>query len=204
MLNVVSIDLDFFFNVSEYNHLINEKVTGEQQWKMINAIDIKPKLDEKLYYKLIEMLAKKCDGNTVFKIIDEHDEILSTISEFEEENCNVYNFDFHHDINYEQNNDELHIGNWVLHGKQKGIIGEYTWIHRPLSEMIYLTPFKINRECCCDMKDIDLFKDEKIIIDKVIIVRSRHYTPKEYWNLTLDIEQSIMKNIKIKGDKNDK
>lgn len=123
----------------------------------------------------------------IFKIT-EHDKIIPVLETEKVKNANIFNIDYHHDISYGEDDTELNIENWVTHAKRRGIMKTYNW----------LTQFDA-RPCSCSMlshsridwDNVDIAKLPKF--DIVVLCTSRHFTPKEYWGLTSNLESYIKK-----------
>lgn len=180
-MNILSIDIDVFFNGHTIQKYMNYETEPEDSWNMIaylektNKYNIDTKLDTKALGIVCEVLNKKANKSKV-RVIEEHNEIINIMEELNIKGANVYNFDDHHDINYGNDNRSLNIENWVLHGKSKQIINNYYWICRPLSDIRCDSPIMYNRDCIYDL-DISLLPD----FDLVVLCTSHHFTPRKYW-----------------------
>ncbi len=103
---VLSIDIDFLFADSYmFNPHIQDELSPEKSWKAIElftgTVDYKP-CEASLEW-LTELLAKTCKKATV-EIIKDHEEILPLLREKEIHKCQMVNIDYHHDINYFNDN----------------------------------------------------------------------------------------------------
>lgn len=182
MNNLVSVDIDICFNGHTFRDYMTEDLTPETMWKVIEVIKQEDKkvdteVDLDTLGKIIEVLKNSCTPNTKVRIIQEHDEIIDVMKEYNCKDTTVYNFDAHHDIDYGEDNSKLNIENWVLHGINSGIIREYNWFHRPLSDMCCCSPIRFDR--CC-IKDLDISSIPET--DLVVICVSHYFTPIKYWD----------------------
>lgn len=186
-MNVISIDLDVLVNGHTFAKYMNYDIDPEDSWNCIYYLEQTDKygIDTKLDYRalgiILDILKIKCNGADV-RVIDEHNQIIDVMKELQVKDCDMYNFDAHHDIDYGNDNSELTIENWVLHGKSNKMINEYNWICRPLSDIRCDSPIKYNRSCIYDL-DIDLLPN----FDLVVICISHHFTPSKYWDKLINI-----------------
>ena len=184
--NVLSIDLDSMYNCHTYAPYMNYDIDAEDAWKFIYHLEetkkykIDTKIDFRAVSKVIEILNNKC-SNAVVKIIDEHDEIIGVIENFDCKECNMYNIDYHHDITYGNDDSELNLENWVRHGKARRLIGKYHWICRPLSDIRVDSPFQYNRDILEDVKT-ELLPE----IDLVVLCISHQFTPVKTYKALLN------------------
>lgn len=175
--NLLSIDLDVMFNCETYAPYTLHDLPPELAWEIIELIkekeddniDLEP--DSATVSVVKELI--KINKEAPIIIIDEHDEI---IEEMKDGTWNVYNADFHHDISYEGDDSEVNIENWVRHGKRKGLIKQYCWLHRTMSEHPERTYMKYFID---NIEDIDVSLAPKF--DLIVICISRHFTPIKYW-----------------------
>lgn len=191
--NIMSIDIDVFFNGHTYRDFMKENVSAETAWKIIDLISkekdsIDIEVDLNTLGKVIGIIKEKC-GNAKLRIINEHNEIVDVMEEFKCEYSTMYNFDAHHDINYGEDNSECNLENWVLHSKNKGLIEEYNWIHRTLSDMCYSSPIKFNRNT---IEDLDISPLPSM--DLVVICISHYFTPINYWNIIPNLLSEAMRS----------
>lgn len=183
----LSIDIDVFFDCHKYAKYMEYNIDPIKAWKMIDVLGVKYEPSIIAMNRVIDMLKEKCVNAEVVSI-QEHDEIIEVLRDYECQEVTMYNVDNHHDITYGEDDTELNLENWVRHGKQDGLIGDYTWIHRPMSDIRLDSPFGFKRDCIEDIS-FDLIEE----IDLVVICVSKHFTPPEYWNI---IPKILKENIK--------
>lgn len=179
-MNILSIDVDVFFNGHTFAKHTNFNVSPELNWKLMDMIvtedrEVDLEVDFKSLSKVVDIIENKCK-NAKVRYITEHDEIIEVMKEFKCKEATMYNCDDHHDLSYDNDDTTLTIENWVRHAKAKRLIKDYHWIHRPLSDMRYQSSFYHTRTCLDDI-NVDDIED----IDLVVICLSRHFTPKKYW-----------------------
>lgn len=194
--NILSIDCDVFTNCHTYAKHTNYDVSAEDAWNIIYYLEkigygINTNVDEKLLFKAVEILQKKCLNSEVV-FIEEHDELVGVMEDRGCKDTSLYNIDAHIDINYGNDNSELNIENFVLHSKQRGLVDKYYWIHNTMSNLgtINLSPFKISK---CNLLDVDM--DMLPNFDLVVICTSHHFTPRKYWEVLPKYLSSYIKNI---------
>lgn len=186
-MNILSIDIDAFVPCHAYAKHMNFDVNAEIAWNIIDTIGIDYSVNKDALSKCMEILEKKCQHAKV-RIIGEHDEIIGVMQEFKCKDSTVYNIDYHHDLGYGNDDLELNIENWVRFAKEYNLMKDYHWIHRPLSDIRYSSPFYHTRTC---LDDLDLNNMNEI--DLVVICISHHFTPKKYWDA---IPNVLLSNIK--------
>lgn len=184
--NVLSIDIDVFFECNEYAEYMFHQLDEDLAWNVISLIsqekNISLKPNVRALQKVCDLLHSKYKKGVIVEYIEEHDEIVKIMEKHKVKDCNMYNIDFHHDISYGEEDNELNLENWVRHSKSRGQILNYNWLHRELSELNCDSPFFYTRTC---LGDLDVNKVEDI--DLIVICTSHHFTPKKY--------QEIIKNI---------
>lgn len=191
MKKILTIDLDYFFlNCPRYQKYLDSEVDYETSWRVIKAYmpneKFEPCLDSLRYVK--NVLQKTCDTNTKVVVINEHNEILDVLRRYGHKNCEVINFDHHHDITYHNDDYEENIENWVQYGRVEGLIGQYSWIHQDNSKPCLNAPFQYFHE---SWKDVPLDIWEGKSFDMVVICISKHFTPIEYHCLSLELKGDI-------------
>lgn len=189
---VLSIDIDACFNGHTYAKYMNYDLSPELGWKIVDLIasevsDIDLEPDVEAITIIQNILRLKAQG-AVIRVIDEHDEIVDVMAEYRDEHFNdfdkldVYNIDAHHDLTYGNDDSELNIENWALHAKSKGLLGEYNWLHRPLSDIRVNSPISYKRDCLHDINP-ELMPE----IGLVVLCVSKHFTPMKYWKSIINI-----------------
>lgn len=195
--NIMSLDIDLMFECDEYAKYMNYDLDPDLAWDVVNLIGerigINTEVNADAFNKVLEVLENKCKGSKV-RIIQEHDEIIDVFREFNVSKANVYNFDFHQDITYGNDDSSLNIENWSRYGKKYGMIDKYYWIHREMSDIRGEFPFSYHRDCLSDI-DVSLLPE----IDLLVICISHHFTPKKYWdaipNVLLDAVRGDLRHF---------
>lgn len=184
--NVLSLDIDVLFECDEYARFMNYDLEPELAWDIVEliksrgySISLEPNIEA--LGKMISILEDKCKGAKV-RIIQEHDEIVDIMKEFNCVKSSVYNFDFHQDIAYGNDDTQLNIENWSRHAKKLGLMDKYYWIHREMSDIRVDSPFLFNRDNLLDI-DNSLLPE----MDLVVICISHHFTPIKYWDIIPNI-----------------
>ena len=198
---LISIDLDYFFSCDEYARYIHHNLSSEDSWKSIYAIEhlfeSKLEIDDRLVDNIIDIL-KGCNINDNVKIetFDEHDMMLTFLEECKEEKLNVINIDFHHDFSYNGDDSELNIENWVKLGFKKGIINNYVWLCRAMSEPVNFFP-TVSLKTINPVFDKERAVDEMKDIDVCYIMFSisKHFTPSKYHEKILETINKILQII---------
>lgn len=184
--NVLSIDIDVFFECNEYAEYMFHNLDEDLAWNVINLIakekNISLKPNVRALQKVCELIHSKCKKGVIVENIEEHDEIVKIMENHNVKDCNMYNIDHHHDLFHSEGDNSLNLENWVVHSKSRGQILNYNWIHRELSELSCDNPFYYTRTCLGDL-DINKIED----IDLVVICTSHHFTPKRYHNIINNI-----------------
>lgn len=179
MKNVLSIDLDVMFECEKYSKYMIHDIDHKKAWQVVDIVkqekNFSTDINEKVYKKICEVLVKFPSAK--FRIIQEHDEIIDVMKFYNVKDAAVYNMDFHHDVSYNNDDVELNIENWVKHGKNTGIIKEYHWLSRTMSEALQNPPFEYFRT---NIEDLVVNKIE--CVDLVVICVSKHFTPYDYHN----------------------
>lgn len=190
---VISLDIDLLFECQTYAKYTQHDLPADLAWDIIELIQqkhdkkINTKVNERLLSKVSDILMDKVTKDTEILIIDEHDEIIEVLEDLGA--SNVYNFDFHCDITYGEDDTELNIENWVRHGKNMELIDNYYWIHRTMSEMNLTSPFTHYKD---NIDQIDHTLIPKA--DAIVICISKHFTPRKYWgNIPLLLEEELKK-----------
>ncbi len=183
---VLSIDIDVFFNCNEYAKLINHDIDSDKAWKMVEALGVDYKPNYELISKTSKIIKEKCQ-KAKLELITEHDGIIKVLKDNNIEKCDMYNMDFHNDITYGNNDDELNIENWVRHAKHYGLVENYNWICRPLSGLCTISPFLFSMNCLEDLK-IDMLPQ----FDLVVISISKHFTPIKYQRILPNALMSVL------------
>lgn len=193
MINVLSIDWDYFMNCSSEDRLFmfpdggNESIglsLSSQIWSFCYAstkyrkekgnldkdiLDIGIRHSEYSYVqKCIEENRK---SNCIIQLSDSHLTIYNFLMEFsrckKQGILNIYNLDHHSDCY--NHGSELNCGNWVNRLDDLGYVNEYTWIYDD-------EPDDINLSCKSRAtKDISIIKNIKW--DYIFICRSSVWTP---------------------------
>lgn len=180
-MNILSIDIDFLFmdmNLIQKN--FDTDLTPSQSWQVVKWKTKKDKFnyDESSYNFLLEILSSKIKKDTKIFKIWEHDKIVPLLENEKVKNSTVFNIDYHHDISYDNDDTELTIENWVTHCKRKKILEKYNWI----------TQFDA-KPCVCSMLTHSRIDWENVDVEKlpefdiIIVCVSKHFTPKEHWEL---------------------
>lgn len=177
--NVLSIDCDLMFECDEYSKYTIHSLEPGLAWEVLELISKKKGVNIDINIEVLKSVARVFDKckNAKFRLINEHDEIIDIMKEYNCKDATVYNYDHHHDITYGNNDSELSLENWVRHGKKLGIINEYHWVHRPMSDIRVDSPFSFYKTCLNDVKTKNMNE-----IDLVVICISKHFTPKKYWD----------------------
>lgn len=183
MKNCLSIDCDVLFNCETYSDYTLHDLPADLTWEIIELIkekeddniDLEP--DQNVLQKLQELI--KLNPDTQIVCINEHDELVDILKGSK---WNIYNADFHHDITYEGDDSELNIENWVRHAKRQGLLEQYYWLHRTMSEhpQTRLMSYFID-----NIEDVQPTLAPKF--DLIVICISRHFTPRKYWNTITNI-----------------
>lgn len=187
----LSIDLDVIMEWNTYSRFINHDVSPELAWKIAELIgqeikEVNLKYNENVLEKLCTILERNQYVETI--IIEEHDEIIKVLKE-RGPKWDVYNADFHHDITYDNDDSTLTIENWVRHGKNDGIIDEYIWLYRTMSEHPTKRLFVYKGDNILDVS-ADLFPK----LDLIVICISKHFTPINYW---IPLTNTLLHEIKV-------
>lgn len=189
---VASVDIDVFFRGHTYAKYMQHEVSPLLAWDIIEMIkkedkNINTKPDIRAINKVIELLKAKCKKDVEIITINEHDEIIDVMDNYDCEGTIMYNFDAHHDCNYGNDNSELNLENWALHSMENGMVRYYNWICRPLSEVECNRSMVYTKTCVYDVNEQGI-ED----IDLLVICISHHFTPKKYWDT---IPELIFKNL---------
>lgn len=194
-MNVLSIDIDVFFQCHTYQKHTNYDIEPIDTWNIIeyleqtNKYKINTEVDKKALFKVSDILMEKCLGAEVV-LINEHNEIVDVLEKRGVKDSILYNIDFHHDITYENDDIELTIENWVRHSKAKGQIKDYHWICREMSDVRVNSPFKYYKT---NLEDVIIENMEHC--DLVVICISHHFTPRKYWESIPSFLMSYIFNI---------
>lgn len=192
--NVLSIDVDFVFtDMNKYNEKINSDLTPEQSWQVIRWItgqnEFKPCVKSLNF--ILKIIGQFCK-NAIVEQITEHDEIVGVMEKYSCKDVNLWNIDYHHDINYQQLlSNDVDLSNWVTHARHKGIIKNYTWIMQDDSKFPISSPIRYEYSSYKDLKD-DMIPN----FDLVVICTSKHYTPPQYWKLNKMLYHYALKDRK--------
>ncbi|MGL5714323.1 MAG: hypothetical protein ACRCX2_14980 [Paraclostridium sp.] len=177
--NVLSIDCDIAFECDEYAKYMNYDLEPELAWEVVELIAKRKNVNIDINIDALKSIIwafKRCT-RAKFRLIEEHDHIIEIMKSYNCQQSTVYNYDHHHDITYGNDDNELNIENWVRFGKKLGLIGDYHWINRPMSDIRFESLFKYYRTCLDDV-NIDNMNE----IDLVVICISKHFTPRKYWD----------------------
>lgn len=181
---VMSLDIDFFFpEMNTYQKYFDVDLTPNQSWQVVKWKAEKNK--KKLTFEpcnfaleyVKKILVNKCKGAKVIGI-KEHDEILEVLRQNKCENADLYNFDFHEDICYGNEDDELNLENWIQFARQENLIKRIAWISQDGSRKTGLSTICASTMCWKDC-DEDMLPD----FDLLVVCTSRHFTPPKYWYL---------------------
>lgn len=108
----------------------------------------------------------------------------------EKEKCfedNLYNFDYHEDISYEEDAAEdidLSIENWIQFARKKNLVKRLAWIGQDDSRKAHQTLIKIGNT---SWKDYDWQNFPNF--DLVVICVSKHFTPPKHWGLAKKLKE---------------
>lgn len=193
MKNIMSLDIDFFFTeMNTYQRYMDTDLTPRQSWQLVKwraerdgkKLSFEPCNLSLEYIKNI--LANKCKGAKVV-LITEHDEIIKVL---EKEKCfedNLYNFDYHEDISYEEDGAEdveLSIENWIQFARKKNLVKRLAWIGQDDSRKAHQTLIQIGNTSWKDF-DWQICPD----FDLVVVCVSKHFTPPKYWGLAKKLKE---------------
>lgn len=195
--NVLTIDIDFMFtDMNKYIGKINSDLTPEQSWQVIrwslHQDDFKPCLKSLSF--ILKIIGQNCK-NAAVEQITEHDEAVKIMEKYGCKDVELWNIDYHHDINYKPTlSDEIDLSNWVTHSRHQGLIKNYTWIMQDDSKFPEMSPIKYKYISYKDISD-DIIPR----FDLVIICTSKHYTPPKYWKFNKLFYEYCLKDRKY-GD----
>lgn len=190
--NVLSIDIDFVFtDMNKYNDKINSELTPEQSWQIIRWItgqnEFKP--CAKSLNFILKIIGQFCKDAAIEQIV-EHDEIVGVLKKYGCKDTELWNIDYHHDINYKPVlSDKVDLSNWVTHARHQGLIKKYTWIMQDDSKFPISSPIRYEYSSYKDLKNDMIPK-----FDLVVICTSKHYTPPQYWKLNNLLYQFALKD----------
>lgn len=194
MKNIMSLDIDFFFTeMNIYQKYMDTELTPKQSWQLIKWKAVKNK--EKLHFEpcnlaleyVKNILLSKCKGVKRIALIQEHDEIIKVL---EKEGCseaNLYNFDYHEDVSYQENieeDTELTLENWIQFARKKNLVKRIAWIGQDDSRKVHQTLIKIDST---SWKDYDWWNFPDF--DVLVICVSKHFTPPKYWKLAKELKE---------------
>lgn len=196
---VLSLDIDFFFpEMNIYQKYFDVDLTPRQSWQVVRWKA--KKNNKKLFFKpcnfalnyVVEVLLNKCKGAKIVGIT-EHDEILEVLRKNKCENADLYNFDFHEDICYGNEDDNPNLENWIQFARQENLVKRIAWISQDGSRKTGMSTICTSTMCWkdCDWENFPEF-------DLLVVCTSRHFTPPEYWYLN-----KKMREIAKKGSDND-
>lgn len=181
---VMSLDIDFFFpEMNTYQKYFDVDLTPNQSWQVVKWKAEKNK--KKLTFEpcnfaleyVKKILINKCKRAKVIGI-KEHDEILEVLRQNKCENADLYNFDFHEDICYGNEDDEPNLENWIQFARQENLIKRIAWISQDGSRKTGLSTICASTMCWKDC-DENMLPD----FDLLVVCTSRHFTPPKYWHL---------------------
>lgn len=181
---VMSLDIDFFFpEMNTYQKYFDVDLTPNQSWQVVKWKAEKNK--KKLTFEpcnfaleyVKKILVDKCKEAKVIGIT-EHDEILKVLRQNKCENADLYNFDFHEDICYGNEDDEPNLENWIQFARQENLIKRIAWISQDGSRKTGLSTICASTMCWKDC-DENMLPD----FDLLVVCTSRHFTPPKYWYL---------------------
>ena len=193
MKNIMSLDIDFFFTeMNTYQKYMDNDLTPRQSWQLVKwraerdgkKLSFEPCNLSLEYIK--NVLMNRCKGAKVV-LITEHDEIIRVL---EKEKCfedNLYNFDYHEDISYQEDpgeDIELDIENWIQFARKKNLVKRLAWIGQDDSRKTQQTLIKIGNT---SWKDYDW--QDFPNFDLVVICVSKHFTPPKYWGLAKKLKE---------------
>jgi len=176
-MNVLSIDIDFFFNGGDYAEYITHDCDVNEFWDMLYAnkrLDLEPVNNRLIFVE--ELLKTKC-LNAKVTLIEEHDEITNFFKREGIESGFLVNVDDHHDLGYEEHNRKNNLENWVLHCKDRGYISDYSWIRNAFSDIGDIEDFSFVQVVpwrTAPIQNLEQF-------DHVVICVSKRFTPRNYW-----------------------
>lgn len=189
--NVLTIDIDSIIkDMKKITESNDTDLTPKQSWQVvrwktgINNFEI----DRDCLAFTLSLIKNFCK-NAIIETIEEHDDMIKMYEKYNITKSNTWNWDFHHDISYKLNLEKLNISNWVLHARSKGYIKNYSWLRHDDSE--FPSNYYMQYEQCC-------YKDLKSNVvpqfDLVVICKSKHFTPPEYWKFTNLLYEYALKN----------
>ena len=140
-MNIVTIDFDIIMHrsLNLYNDLVDDDVTIQSILNANLESHFIPNPDLQLYNYLTQFVIKCAEKlpkeNIIF--IDDHDEITYYFTSGKikyEEDFNIFNIDFHHDVSYDEKDidnkiEEVDCGNWVKYiAERYPKFKQYIWI----------------------------------------------------------------------------
>ena len=169
--------------MNTYQKYFDVDLTPNQSWQVVKWKAEKNK--KKLTFEpcnfaleyVKKILTNKCKVAKVIGII-EHDEILEVLRQNKCENADLYNFDFHEDICYGNEDDEPNLENWIQFARQENLIKRIAWISQDGSRKTGLSTICASTMCWKDC-DENMLPD----FDLLVVCTSRHFTPPKYWYL---------------------
>ena len=176
-MKVLSIDIDICFEQgSIFRKYMNYNIDPRYSWEIMDAegVDINP--DWEIVMNIEDILKQNVKGKPVV-IINEHDEILQVLRDFNCYKAELFHFDAHHDVGYGGEFTEPNIENWVTHAKIEKLVDKVNWTHNCSAEFPENFPFLMLHDNILDIKP--RFLPE---FDLVVLCVSRHFTPMYYWD----------------------
>ena len=189
MKNILTIDLDFMAkDIRGYNGCIpfemledfpkDDNKTLWEATKLVFNMRFKKDLSEEILKGTDDFIFRIIENNldAEYHYVENHNE---AVDYFPNEASNVFNIDFHHDMGYDFNDDQAQnqINNWVLLGYDDGLIKTYSWIRRATSAFPVQVAIPYEHE---EWRNINPDKLPKF--DMIIIVGSPEFTPKSIYN----------------------
>lgn len=206
-MNVLSIDFDFFPNVSK-----------EQLNMYPDGIDLPPKLSDLVWSSKYELYGEKLETIEINKhlinrllhiffkqerhipvmVANSHVNAYDFIQDVRNKRyVELVNVDFHHD--YISNNKILDCGNWISFLEKDGCLSKLKWICRPLSlEMYGFSKEELIEKIACinyNFKSIAAIK-----FDAIFICRSDPWFPPHLdveFETFLNVVRFLFKNLQI-------
>lgn len=176
-MKVLSIDIDLCFEQgSIFRKYMNYNIDPTHSWKIMEQLGIDMRYDKDIVHRISEILKSNCKGKPVV-IINEHDEILQVLKDFNCYKADLFHFDAHHDVGYNTSFEEPNIENWVTHAKIQKLVDKVTWTHNCSAEFPQNYPFLMLHDNILDIKP-EFLPD----FDLVVLCVSRQFTPMKYWD----------------------
>ncbi|MGL4672890.1 hypothetical protein [Cetobacterium sp.] len=188
-MKVLSIDIDFLFTgMNEIQKYFDVDLSPIRSWKVVNwkskGTKYLPCQDSADW--LDNLLKIKIKKDTKVFLIEEHDGIIKVLRENKCDKVDMFNIDYHNDISYGNEDEELNLENWVQFARKENLIKNYNWICQDDSKVCKDSPIFHN---FCSWKDVNLELIPEF--DIIVLCTSKHFTPPKYWGLCERISKDI-------------